>query len=139
MVRPLSRIDRAHRSAGFMTIELVVAMGILASVMLPVAFSVVQEQRVARAYYFRAVAMEIVDGEMERLLAGAWRTLPKGTQKYTVTAESARNLPATSQFVLARDENEIRLEWQPGKPGQGGVVSRVARLPAREPLEGKRQ
>jgi hypothetical protein len=114
-----------RRAAGVVTFELVVAMGILAAVMLPLAFSFVQEQRLARAYYYRAIAMEIVDGEMEVLLNGEWRGYSQGPQAYPVRAESAKNLPP-GQFLLSIDDDQIRLEWRPRKPGQGGAVTRVA-------------
>ena len=128
---------RRHLAMGIATIELVVAMGILASVMLPLAFSFVQEQRLARAYYFRAVAMEIVDGEMEVLLAGEWRAYPKGQHTYTVRAGAAKNLPP-GQFILAIEDTQVRLEWRPGKVGQGGTVTRVAALAA-EPQQKERE
>jgi hypothetical protein len=106
---------------------LVVAMGIIATAMLPIAFSLVQEQRAARAYYFRAIAMEIVDGEMEALVAGDWRAFSKGTQPYSVRAQAAKNLPPGA-FALSIQESEIRLEWRPRKTGQGGAVWRTAAL-----------
>jgi hypothetical protein len=120
--------QRRRLATGIATIELVVAMGILASVMLPLAFGFAQEQRLARGYYFRAVAMEIVDGEMEVLLAGEWRTYPKGQHSYHVRAEAAKNLPP-GQFLLSIEGAQVRLEWRPGKPGQGGTVTRVGSLP----------
>jgi hypothetical protein len=114
-----------RRAAGMVAFELVVAMGILATVMLPLAFSFVQEQRLARAYYFRAIAMEIVDGEMEVLRNGEWRAYSHGPQAYPVRAESAKNLPP-GQFLLSINDDQVRLEWHPRKPGQGGTVTRVA-------------
>jgi hypothetical protein len=119
-------------SAGLVTIELVVAIGILASVMLPVAFSIVQDQRAARSYYYRAIAMEIVDGEMEVLLAGEWHAYAQGQHVYAVQADAAKNLPP-GQFMLHIEERQIRLEWQPRKAGQGGAVTRVAALGPEDP------
>jgi hypothetical protein len=111
------------RTSGLVLLELVVALGIISAAMLPLAFSFIQEQRLARAYYFRAVAMEIIDGEMEVLVAGEWESYPEGTRPYVVRAAAAASLPA-GQFVLTRDPTQLRLEWRPGKPGQGGPVSR---------------
>src|SRR5262245_57138174 len=102
-------------------------MGILASAMLPLAFSVVQEQRAARSYYFHAITMEIVDGEIEALAAGRWRAFPPGTQTYRVRAECAKNLPPGS-FQLSIEEQTLRLEWHSQKPGQGGSVSRTVAI-----------
>ncbi len=93
---------------GLVLLELVVAIGILSAVMLPVAFSLVQEQRSARAYYFRAVAIEIIDGEMEAIAAGEWSAFAAGQQTYSVRAEAARNLPP-GQFLLTLEERRLRL------------------------------
>jgi hypothetical protein len=67
-----------RRSAALMT-ELVVAMAILMFALLPLAYSIVGEKRLARATYQRAVAMEIVDGELEVLAAGGWHAFSIGT------------------------------------------------------------
>ena len=64
------------------------------------AYSFASERRLARAYYQRAVAMEIVDGEMEVLLAGEWRDFPPGTQDYRVHCGAATNLPP-GRFILS--------------------------------------
>ena len=63
---------RAGRPAqrGLLLTEMVVAMAILVVAVLPLAYSIISEQRLLRTYYQRAVAMEIVDGEMEALVAG---------------------------------------------------------------------
>src|SRR4051812_5831750 len=106
-------------------IEMVVAMAILASVMLPLAFSFIQEQRLARLYYFRAVAIEIIDGEMEVLMAGEWRGFSKGAHEYHVHANASRNLPP-GHFLLSLDDTQLRLEWRPAKRGKGGPVWRAA-------------
>ena len=117
--------SRLQTSRGIVTVELVVALGILVTVILPLAYSLVQEQRAARAYYFRAVAMEIVDGEMEALVAGEWRGYQTGTHPYKVRAESARNLPP-GDFLLSIGESAVQLEWRPRQLGKGGDVSRTA-------------
>jgi hypothetical protein len=63
----------AGRERGMLMADLFVAMGILAVAIMPLAFSYVRETRLLRAEYFRGAAMEIVDGEMEILVAGDWR------------------------------------------------------------------
>src|SRR6266498_3939331 len=73
----------AHRQVGALTADLVIAMGILLTVMIPLAFSITYQQKLCRAAYYQAVAMEIVDGEMEALAAGEWRAYKAGTQLYT--------------------------------------------------------
>ena len=73
---------RRRRQRGSLMVELLVALAFLVGVLFPLAYSFVSERRLARAYYQRAVAMEIVDGEMEALLAGQWRAFPPGTHDY---------------------------------------------------------
>jgi len=118
-------------------IELIVAIGILSAALLPLAFSFGQEQRLARAYYFRAIAMEIVDGEMEGLVAGRWHSFSKGSQPYPVRAGAATNLPP-GQFLLTIEDARLRLEWKPAKNGQGGVVTREAPLVSGQAIPGSK-
>jgi hypothetical protein len=128
----------AASRSGIVVIELIVAIGILVTTMLPLAFAFMQEQRLARAYYFRAVAIEIIDGEMEVLMAGQWRALSQGSQPFAVRAASARTLPP-GQFIASLQERQLRLEWRPAKPGRGGPVWREASVPAALPGGGDQQ
>jgi len=114
-----------RRTAGSLMPELLVAMTLLIVAVLPIGYSLASERVLARAYYERAVAMEIVDGEMEVLLAGAWRTFPVGTHDYPVHADAATNLIAGS-FQLTIQPNLVRLEWRPGEKRHGGSIVREA-------------
>ena len=76
MVNPITQLKpRAGRRAehGMLMAELVVAMAILMIAVMPIGYSFMQDARLFRVTYQRAVAMEIVDGEMEILVAGEWR------------------------------------------------------------------
>jgi hypothetical protein len=108
--------------------ELVIAIALMAMVVLPLAFGFSKEQKLCRAYYFQAVAMEIVDGEMELLKAGAWKKIPEGTGDYAIRAESATNLPP-GRFLVTRKDRLVRLEWAPDKLGKGGRVVRELEVP----------
>ena len=114
-----------RRRRGALITEVVVAMGLLTFAMLPLAFSISREQKLTRAYFNRAIVMEIVDGEMEALMAGEWRAFVPGAQSYPVRAEAARSLPPGT-FVLTLDHDRVRLEWLPEKSGKGGKVVREA-------------
>jgi hypothetical protein len=107
--------------------ELVVAMALLLGALLPLAYSMASEKRLARASYQRAVAMEIVDGEMELLAAGEWRAFAPGSRDYHVHAAAATNLPS-GRFLLTIDAAKLRLEWQPAVRGHGGSVAREVRM-----------
>jgi len=89
-------VKRRQHERGSMIIELMTALAILVVILLPLGLSFVDEQHVCRVYYWRAVAMEAIDGEMEVLAAGEWRTLAEGATPYTVHAESAKYLPRAS-------------------------------------------
>ena len=107
--------------------ELLVAIAIFLMALLPIAYSFTAERTVARANYDRAVAMEIVDGEMEVLMAGEWRGFEPGTHPYDVNAQARTNLPP-GQFTLTIQSKTVRLEWQPAVKGHGGPVVREVTL-----------
>jgi hypothetical protein len=115
------------RRRGVLTIEMMVALGILVIILLPIGYSLASEQRYARALYQRAIAMEIVDGETEVLAAGAWRSCPQGVSEYAVRAAAATNLPP-GKFWLAVAPGKVRLEWRPEVKTHGGPVVREARI-----------
>lgn len=113
------------RQRGVLQADLIVAMAIIAVAMIPLSAGFMTEQKVLRSHYWHAVAMEIVDGEMEILVAGEWRALPEGTHPYPVKAGAAKNLPP-GKFTVTRTGKSLRLEWVPDKGGSGGKVVREA-------------
>ena len=117
------------RTRGLLCAEMVISMGILAAVMFPLAYQLERDARLCKAYYQEAVALEIVDGEMEILAAGEWRAFPKGTQPYPVQAQSATNLPA-GRFLLTVSDDKVRLEWKPAKAHGARPVAREITLAA---------
>jgi hypothetical protein len=108
-------------------VELLVAMALLVGVLFPLAYSFTTERRLARSSYQRAVAMELVDGEMEVLAAGEWRAFSPGSQDYRVQAGAATNLPP-GRFVLTVDPDKLRLRWQPALKDHGGPITREVML-----------
>jgi hypothetical protein len=115
----------SNRERGALMTELLVAIAILAIAVLPIGYSIAKERLLARGYYQRAIAMEIVDGEMEVLMAGGWRAFPQGGHEYSVHANALENLPP-GKFLLTVQANKVRLEWQPDEKHQGGPVVREA-------------
>jgi hypothetical protein len=119
------RTGHSRKQRGIVVAEIVLAIAILSIAMLPLAFSANADARLFRATYQRAVAMEIVDGEIEILAAGEWRNFPEGSHSYAVHAKAAANLPP-GQFRLTRSGQHIRLEWTSAKKqGIGSVVREV--------------
>ncbi len=126
---PVSDRRARRRRRGVLSAELAVAVAIFTAGMLPLAFTVLHDQKRARALYRRAVAIEIVDGELEILAAGGWRKFPPGKHVYAVDARAAKNLPQGA-FTLERDETGVRLEWRPDRSNEGGPVRREFKFPA---------
>jgi len=105
--------DRLQRgSGGFLSADASVAMGILVLVLMPLTLTIFPQQKLARACYEQAVVMEVLDGELEVLRAGAWRAYGAGTHPYWVKAEAVESLPA-GEFVLTVGEGWLRLAWKP--------------------------
>jgi len=118
-------VRQRHGQGGTLLTEVIVAMAILAVTMLPLAFSVTSELKAFKACYNKALAMGIVDGEMEVLAAGEWRSFSQGTQLYVVRANAATNLPP-GKFLLTVSGQRLRLEWLPEERDRGGKVVREA-------------
>jgi hypothetical protein len=121
-------MHRGSGQAGFLMADLVIAMAILVIAMIPLGYSVWREQRLLEDYYFRSVAMTIVDGEFEVLRAGAWQTIEQGTHSYPIRATAASNLPP-GEFLVTREEGWLRLEWRPAGTHRGTRVVRETIMP----------
>jgi hypothetical protein len=97
-------------------------MAILVAVVLPLATLWLKDTQALRAGYWRAIAVEVVDGEFEVLAAGEWRRFSQGTHDYSVTSRAATNLPP-GRFTLTVQDRRVRLEWKSDKlRGIGAVV-----------------
>jgi len=108
---------------GALITELIVAMAIIIIALFPLAFSFAQEAKFLRSCYNRAIATEIVDGEVEVLLAGEWRAFKEGVQDYAPQALAVTNL-TSGKFQLTITNKRVRLEWLPSEKDQGGKVVR---------------
>jgi hypothetical protein len=113
---------------GILEVDLAMAMLILAVAIMPLAFSFAREREVLHADYWRAVADEVVDGEMEILAAGDWKNFPDGASVYTMHSRAAANLPA-GHFELTKNNHHLRLEWVPVRRQGIGVVAREITVP----------
>jgi hypothetical protein len=121
----LRRIPNASQY-GYLEVDLMVALAILALAVVPLGFSFSHERSALRADYCRAVTNEIVDGEMEVLAAGNWKSFPDGARVYTVHSNAAKNLPA-GHFELTKTGNHLRLEWAPdARKGVGAVAREIS-------------
>ncbi len=112
------------KERGFLMVDLLVGISILAIAILPLAFSFTRQTRLLRDEYFRAAAMEIVDGEMEILAAGEGKNFPEGVQTYEVHSATVTNLPP-GKFQLTKTASHLRLEWKADKRRDSSVVREV--------------
>ena len=103
--------NRQRERGAVLLAELIVALVLLATALIPITFSIINDQRTFRNYYFKAIAMEIVDGEMEILKSGYWKEFEQGAQPYPTTAKAGENLPE-GDFILTLKGKLIRLEWK---------------------------
>ena len=67
-----------RRQRGSLTAEVAVALAVMLTVLLPFAAKLAQDRVEGRKLYQRAIAIQIVDGEMEVLAAGGWREVAIG-------------------------------------------------------------
>ena len=120
-------VIRAQRQKekGMLSTDLFVAMGLLALALIPISFSFMNEQKLCRAYYQRALTVQILDGEMEALAAGEWRAFKEGEQDYSVSTAALKNLPA-GKFVFHRAGKDLRLEWHSLKDNSRSKITREA-------------
>lgn len=120
--------SKTRSDTGLLMVELLVAMAIIIIAIIPLAGLYMAEGRLARGYYYRSVAMEVVDGEMEVLLAGEWQAHPVSTTNYPLPEMVRSNLPA-GNLSLTVTNRELRLEWTPVERGRGGAIIRTGRIP----------
>jgi hypothetical protein len=119
-----ARPRRAREAAALMT-ELMIGIAILGIAVFPLAYSFAKEHKYLRTCYQRAVAMEIVDGEMEVLLAGEWHGYTNGVHTLTPRAQAATNLH-DGILQLTVNNHRLRVEWRPADRNQGGPIVREA-------------
>jgi len=123
----VTRIQNCSRQCGMLQVDMLVAMTLLVLAVFPIAYSFNLDRKAMNRGYERAVAMELVDGEMEVLLAGAWRNYPPGTNQIQFTGQAAANL-STPQATLFITPETLRLEWRPSERRSKGI-SREVKLP----------
>ena len=127
----IARKPNRRRQQGYLTVllaEMTVAVGLMAVVLIPLTVGFFKEAKQMRNLYREAVAMEIVDGEMEILAAGGVEGISAGNQPYAINAAAATNLPQ-GKFTLTREGKTLRLEWRANEPLEHLRVDREILLP----------
>ena len=123
----LSRTTRLARCRAFLQLDVAIALSLLALVFIPLSVSSSGDLDLARRQYFEAVALQLIDGEMDVLLAGERRKYTLGEYGITPVGEAVQNLPE-GKFVLTVQEQKLTLAWVPTKRAKWGRVERVVEL-----------
>ena len=123
----LSRTTRVARCRAFLQLDVAVAITVLALVFIPLSVSSSGDLDLARRQYFEAVALQLIDGEMDVLLAGERRKHTTGEHRITPIGEAVQNLPE-GEFVLTVHDQKPTLAWVPTKRAKWGRVERVVEL-----------
>jgi hypothetical protein len=124
----ISLPKKSRRQAGLLMADLLVGLALLCLAIIPIVLGLAQERRALRASYQHAIAMEIVDGEMELLVAGEWRRFPDGVHQFTPRATAVANLPP-GKLQLTVALKHLHLEWRPDAAAHGGAIQREVTLP----------
>jgi hypothetical protein len=128
VVRPSG--ERQRR--GSLQMDCLVALGLLMTVVLPLAYGFLHSQRLMRQTYQRAVVVELIDGELEVLARGEWRAFPLGTVDYPLRGGALTNVPP-GRFILTRTAQLCRLDWQPADARQHVPFGREIALKGGQP------
>ena len=123
-IRPTTRLT--NRLA-FLQLDVAVAITVLALVFIPLSVSSSGDLDLARRQYFEAVALQLIDGEMDVLLAGERRKYTPGEHQIKPVGEAVQNLPE-GEFVLSVQDQKLILAWVPKKLVKWGRVDRVVQL-----------
>jgi hypothetical protein len=116
------------RQRGWFNVDLLVALGLLAAVVLPLAFGMASERRLLQAEVQRASVVMLLDGELEVLLAGEWRRFNDGETVLSPRGLAAQKLPPV-KCVLQKNGRHLRLEWRPDRLKGRPSVMKEAELP----------
>ena len=123
----LSRTTRVAKCRAFLQLDVAVAITVLVLVFIPLSVSSSGDLDLARRHYFEAVALQLIDGEMDVLLAGERRKYTPGEHRITPVGEAVQNLPE-GKFVLTVKQKQLTLTWVPTKRAKWGRVERVVQL-----------
>ncbi|HEX7653303.1 MAG TPA: hypothetical protein VF607_07345 [Verrucomicrobiae bacterium] len=112
---------------GFLQIDLVAALVLLTIALIPVGFAFQRERHLLQVEYQRAAIDELVDGELELLVAGGAQIIPAGEQPYLMHSRILSHLPP-GHFQLTRTERHLQLAWLPDEKAGVSAVVREATL-----------
>ena len=116
-LRPTSRLAK---HLAFIQLDLMLAVSILMLLFIPFGVTSSGKLDLARRQHFEAVALQMIDGELDVLLAGERQKYPLGE---TPPGEAVKTLPV-GEFILIVKEKQLFLAWVPEKEAKWGRVER---------------
>jgi hypothetical protein len=116
-----------RKQRGFLQIDMVAGIALLTIAIIPLGYSFAQERSALRRETSRAAIIELLDGEMEVLAAGAAKNLPDGAQDYPVTSPVLNGVPP-GHFTLTKTGHNLELDWSPAEKCGIGTLTREAVL-----------
>jgi len=123
----LTPIIRLARRRAFLQLDVAIALTVLALVFIPLSVSSSGDLDLARRHYFEAVALQLIDSEMDVLLAGERRKYTTGEHRIKPVGDAVQNLPE-GKFVLTVQDEKLTMAWVPTKRAKWGRVERVVQL-----------
>ena len=124
ILRPTSR---AAKRLAFVQLDVALAVSILLLVFIPFSVTSSSKLDLARRQHFEAVALQMIDGELDVLMAGEWQKFSPGEHKITPPGEAVKTLPV-GEFILVVKENQLSIAWVPEKEAKWGRVEREVTL-----------
>ena len=118
---------RLAKRLAFLQLDVAIALTVLALVFIPLSVSSSGDLDLARRHYFEAVALQLIDGEMDVLLAGERQKYTSGEHRIRLLGKAVQNLPE-GEFVLSVQDQKLTLAWVPKKLAKWGRVDRVVQL-----------
>ena len=112
---------RAAKRLAFVQLDVALAVSILLLVFIPFSVTSSSKLDLARRQHF--VALQMIDGELDVLMAGERQKFSPGEHKITPPGEAVKTLPV-GEFILTVEEKQLTVAWVPEKEAKWGRVER---------------
>ena len=111
----------------FVQLDVMVAIVILMLVFIPLTVTSSRKLDLARRHHVEAVVLQLIDGEIDVLLAGEHKKYNFGEHRITPAGEAAEDLPK-GDFILTLKKKQLSLVWIPVKQAKWGRIDREVNL-----------
>ena len=111
----------------FVQLDVMGAIVILMLVFIPLTVTSSRKLDLARRHHVEAVVLQLIDGEIDVLLAGEHKKYNFGEHRITPAGEAAEDLPK-GDFILTLKKKQLSLVWIPVKQAKWGRIDREVNL-----------